>query len=228
MGDWLNVIPSITLGLHLHDRKIQCCLCYWLGVPSTALHTLVQNADVLLILSGITRSVVGGIVTVLPGTTLSTISSMLLPSLRLWLPPRRPLATKLAQATSFSPAGALVVPLLSTCSSSALCRSSPLRKQPKHLAMLSKGVQRKLTNYFSACHSSGIGFVPLMVEALAEDTIHTITNVSRAIEDRCGPSDSAPTSKHLYGRLAVALWQGNASLWLHWLPTLSPSLDGLV
>ncbi len=32
-GDWLNIIPSTTLGLHLHDREFQCCLRYWLGVP---------------------------------------------------------------------------------------------------------------------------------------------------------------------------------------------------
>ena len=57
------------------------------------------------------------------------------------------------------------------------CRSSPSWKQPKHLAMLSLqvGVQRKLTNNLSACRSSGIYFVPLVVEALgglAEDTNH--------------------------------------------------------
>ncbi len=32
-GDWLNIIPSTTLGLHLHDREFRCCLRYWLGVP---------------------------------------------------------------------------------------------------------------------------------------------------------------------------------------------------
>ncbi len=33
-GDWLNIIPSTTLGLHLHDREFRCCLRYWLwGFP---------------------------------------------------------------------------------------------------------------------------------------------------------------------------------------------------
>ena len=32
-GDWLNVIPSAQLGLHLHDCDFRCCLRYWLGVP---------------------------------------------------------------------------------------------------------------------------------------------------------------------------------------------------
>ena len=32
-GDWLNVVPSAPLGLHLQDREFRCCLRYWLGVP---------------------------------------------------------------------------------------------------------------------------------------------------------------------------------------------------
>ena len=32
-GDWLQVIPSPSLGLHLHDREFRCCLRYRLGVP---------------------------------------------------------------------------------------------------------------------------------------------------------------------------------------------------
>ena len=32
-GDWLNGVPSATLGLHLQDQEFRCCLHYWLGVP---------------------------------------------------------------------------------------------------------------------------------------------------------------------------------------------------
>ena len=32
-GDWLNVIPSQSLGLHLYDRELRLCLQYWLGLP---------------------------------------------------------------------------------------------------------------------------------------------------------------------------------------------------
>ena len=32
-GDWLNVVPSSTLGLNLRDREFGCCLRYWLGAP---------------------------------------------------------------------------------------------------------------------------------------------------------------------------------------------------
>ena len=31
-GDWLNLVPSTSLGLLLKDREFRCCLRYWLGV----------------------------------------------------------------------------------------------------------------------------------------------------------------------------------------------------
>ena len=31
-GDWLNVVPSSALGLHLLDREFRLCLQYWLGL----------------------------------------------------------------------------------------------------------------------------------------------------------------------------------------------------
>ena len=34
-GDWLNVIPSTTLGLHLPDREFRLCLYFWLGLQMT-------------------------------------------------------------------------------------------------------------------------------------------------------------------------------------------------
>ena len=93
------------------------------------------------------------------------------------------------------------------------------------------GVQRKLSSNLSACRFSGLDFVPLVAEALgglAEDSINTVISISRAIHNRSGSSDSSPTTSHLFGRLAVALWRGNASLWLHRLPTLPSFLDGIV
>ena len=46
----------------------------------------------------------------------------------------------------------------------------------------------------------------------------------RAIGDRSGSPDPSSTSKHLFGRLAIALWRGNACLWLHRHPHLSTVL----
>ena len=32
-GDWLNVIPSASLGLYIHDQEFRYSLRYWLGAP---------------------------------------------------------------------------------------------------------------------------------------------------------------------------------------------------
>ena len=114
---------------------------------------------------------------------------------------------------------------------------SPLQEQtvreasftPGHA--LQVGVQRKLTSSLSACRSSGTDFIPLVAEALgglAEDAISTISAIGRAINNRTGSTDLSTSCKHLFGRVAVALWRGNANMWLHRLPTLPPSLGGVV
>ena len=35
-------------------------------------------------------------------------------------------------------------------------------------------------------------------------------------------------TKHLFHRVATALWRGNSTLWMHRLPTLPPTVDGLL
>ena len=114
---------------------------------------------------------------------------------------------------------------------------SPLQQQtlgeaastPGHA--LQVGVRRKLVSNLSACRSVGVEFVPFVIETLgglSEDTISTIRAIGRAVGQRSGTSDLSRTTKHLFGRVAIALWRGNASLWLHRHPTLPPSMDGLM
>ena len=111
---------------------------------------------------------------------------------------------------------------------------SPLQQQivseasftPGHA--LQVGVQRKLA---STCRASGTNFIPLVAETLgglAEDTICTIRAIGRAIADRAGTSDPSISVKQLFSRLAIALWRGNACLWLHRHPTVPSFLDGEV
>ena len=69
-----------------------------------------------------------------------------------------------------------------------------------------------------------------MAEALgglASDAIATIKSIGKAISQRAGPQVYT-CIEQLFNRVAIALWQGNASLWLHRLPTLPPSVDRLV
>ena len=108
---------------------------------------------------------------------------------------------------------------------------SPLQQQTLYAAAstpghaLQVGVQRKLTAHLSACRSAGVDFIPIMLETLgglAEDTITTIRSIGKAITQRVTPQDSPTCRKHLFHRVAIALWRGNACLWLHRLPTLPP------
>ena len=43
---------------------------------------------------------------------------------------------------------------------------------------------------------------------------------------RVNSVDPSHSTKHLFGRLAIALWRGNATMWLHRTPSLAPSSDG--
>ena len=63
---------------------------------------------------------------------------------------------------------------------------------------------------------------------LAEDTIHTLRTLGKAIGQRSCSLDPSLATKHLFARFAIALWRGNASMWLHRQPTLPPALDGLI
>ena len=54
-GNWLNVVPSTSLGLHLQDCEFRCCLRYWLGSLSTITPTPALNVMAQQIPSGITK-----------------------------------------------------------------------------------------------------------------------------------------------------------------------------
>ena len=116
-GDWLNVVPSSPLGLHLHDKKFRSYLCYLLGPwgsPYTVLHTLVLSVGESLTHLEIIRLGVEKTETVSPAIMLSGMCSSVWLGLRLWLPLKRLLAWCLARApdqqTSFSLPGVGVAP----------------------------------------------------------------------------------------------------------------------
>ena len=128
------------------------------------------------------------------------------------------------QPTSFSLPGTMVVRLLWTfmCPASLdIHVISHLQQQtvrevaftPGHT--LQVGVQCKLASHLSACRSAGVDFIPIATEVLgglAEDTHLHHTHIC---------------TKQLFHHVAISLWRGNASLWLHCQPILHPSVDGL-
>ena len=235
-GDWLNGVPLKALGLHLQDREFRCCLRYWLGVP---LHSepyscpeCHSSADPF----GDHQVGCGG-----NGDRISRHNAI------------RDVVFSAAQSAALAPSketpslvpnslsrpADIFLPTWNRGRSAALDVHviSPLQQltlneaasTPGHA--LRVGVQRKLSSNLSACHSVGIEFIPLVVETLgglAEDTILTIRSIGQAIGQRVGSLDPSISTRHLFHRLAIALWRGNASLWLHRFPTLPPFLDGLV
>ena len=126
--DWLNVIPSPSLGLHLQDREFRSCLCYWLGVPLHNDQFTCPECRCVADPFGDHQVGCGAIATVSVVTTpLETWSSRPL-NLPLWAPPLKLQALLqslvLALRTSFSPIGPTAVQPLSTSTSSLLSSSS--------------------------------------------------------------------------------------------------------
>ncbi len=85
--------------------------------------------------------------------------------------------------------------------------------------------------YGLASNLYGLTCIPLVAETLgglAEDFISTIRDIGRSIGLRSGAEGDKTTTKHLFGRVSIALWRGNASMLIHRSPTstLSPALDG--
>ena len=86
---------------------------------------------------------------------------------------------------------------------------------------LQVGEERKM-----AAHA-GVSFIPLVVESLggwSYEAIQTIKSIGRLQGQRLGlpPPD---TTRHLFQRLTIALWKGNASLWVRRQPVRSAIID---
>ena len=95
---------------------------------------------------------------------------------------------------------------------------------------LQVGEERKMAAHVGACRAAGVSFIPLVVESLggwSYEAIQTIKSIGRLQGQRLGlpPPD---TTRHLFQRLAIALWKGNASLCVRRQLVRSAMIDGLV
>ena len=114
---------------------------------------------------------------------------------------------------------------------------SPLQQSTVHEAAstpghaLEVGVQRKLAAHLSACRSTGVDFLPIVAETLGglgQDTIQVVRSIGESIAQRISYQDASSPTSQLFRRLAIALWRGNACLWLHRHPSLPPTVDGVI
>ena len=93
---------------------------------------------------------------------------------------------------------------------------------------LSVAAERKRAAHASACHSVGVSFTLLVVESLGgwdSEAISTFKAIGRLQGLRLGIPPSQST-RHLFQRVAICLWRGNATLWIGRLPVHSPEVDG--
>ena len=99
-----------------------------------------------------------------------------------------------------------------------LQQSTPAKAPSSPGHALQVGTRSKLASNLSACRAVGAECIPLVAETLgglSEDSIHTIRAIGHDIGLHLSSPNPSISSKHLFGRVAIALWRGNASLWLH-------------
>ena len=77
------------------------------------------------------------------------------------------------------------------------------------------GEERKMAAHYAACRFVGVVFIPLVVESLggwSEEAVHNISRIGRLLGLWTGAPPSVSTC-HLFQRLAISLWKGNATMW---------------
>ena len=235
-GDWLNAIPSRALGLHIPNRDFILCLCYWLGLPiSSSARSCPACGEVAADSSGDHQVGCGA-----NGDRISrhnglrdalfsaAQSAALAPRLEApFLVPSsssRPADVFLPNWQAGRPA-ALDVTVISTMQPLTISGASLSKGHALQI-----GEQRKLTGHLDECSSAGIDFIPLVVETLggwSARATEVISQLGRLMASRSGSSPSDST-RHLFQRLAICLWRGNAAMWAVRLPTTTPSVDGLI
>ena len=234
-GDWLNAVPSSSLGLHLQDREFRLCLDYWLGIRLMDHETTCpccasgKKADPM----GDHHVGCGG-----NGDRIhrhdSLRDTLFAAAQSAALAPRKEVPALITGSASrpadiFLPnwsrgrPAALDVTVISTLQNLTLAGAAATQGHALRI-----GEERKLAAHNADCKAVGIDFVPLVVESLggwSKEAIHTIGRIGRLLGQRSG-NPPAETTCHLFQRLSVALWRGNATLWLCRLPSFSAWVDG--
>ena len=233
-GDWLSVVPSRQLGLHFLDQEFRLCSHYWLGVhlssesfPCTVCSSPIDvygdhqvgcrgNRDLIRRHDAV-RDV---LYAAAQSAALAPRKEM--PSL---IPgsSSRPADIFLPQWKGGRPV-ALDITVISSLQEQTLNNASLVQG-----SALGVAEAQKLSAHAADCHRVGVQFIPLAVEALggwSPTASNIIGHVSRLLALRLG-QDLSTTCQHLFQRLSVALWRGNAAMWATRCLSLPPSLDGI-
>ena len=225
-GDWLSVVPSPALGLHLQDKEFRLCLDYWLGLRLFEDGSICPICQVAADPFGDHQVGCGG-----NGDRIHRHDSIrdahFSAAQPAALAPRREVPS-LIPGSSSRPAdiylpiwdrgrpAALDVTVISTMQQQTQAGAA---NTPGHA--LRVGEERKMVAHADACRSVWVHLVPIVAETLggwSEGGIDTITSIGRLQGQRLGipPPDS---TRHLFQRLSISLWKGNAALWIRRQPT---------
>ena len=233
-GDWLNVIPSSALGLHIHDREFRMCLQYWLGLPMFADESPCPVCHLPADRFGDHQVGCGGNSDRIYRH--NAVRDVLFSAAQSAALSPRQEAPCLIPGSQSRPAD-VFLPTWSRGRPAALDITviSPLQQATLQGAATTQGHAlttaeiRKFASHGPHCEAAGIDFIPVSFEALggmSPLTITTVARIGRLLGQRHGliPKD---TTRHLFQQVSVSLWRGNASLWCHRFPHLPPRLDGV-
>ena len=234
-GDWLNVVPSASLGLHLQDKEFRLCLSYWLGLRMSEEGVTCPICQKPADAYGDHQVGCGG-----NGDRIyrhnSIRDAVFSAAQSAALAPRKE-APSVIPGSSSRPAdvylpnwnrgrpAALDVHVISTMQQQTLVGASITPGHALHV-----GEERKMAAHASTCRAASIAFIPLVVETLggwSQEAISAIKSIGRLQGQRLG-IPPPETTRHLFQRLAIALWKGNASLWIRRQPARPSTVDGNV
>ena len=90
--------------------------------------------------------------------------------------------------------------------------------------------ERKMAAHSTGCRDAGVAFVPLVAETLggwSKEAVCQISRIGRLMGQRLN-TPPAEATRHLFQRLSICLWKGDAVLWARWLPPQSGWIDGVL
>ena len=238
-GDLLNVVPASTaLGPHLQDREFHLCLVYWLGLQMSedgyqcpVCHGVADafsdhqvgcggNGDRIYWHDSLRNALFSACREKCAAQSAALVPRKEVPSL---IPNTRshPADVFLPSWKRGCPA-ALDVSVISTLQQLTMEGAATVQGHA-----LRVGTERKRMVLSAACRVVGVSVIPLVVESLggwSDEAADTIASIGRLLGQRLG-IPPAETIRHLFQRCFIALWRGNAALWIRRCPVHLPSVD---
>ena len=228
-GDWLNVIPSPVLGLHVHPQEFRFSILYRLGAPlytsSGPCPACGKHSDVYgdhAIVCGSEGERIARHNHLRDSIFQSAASANLAP---------RKEEQALLPGNNDRPADVLI-PHWSGGRDTVVSPLLPSRvaqsaENPGHT--LAEAFTKKYRNTYEACEREGIVFVPAVIETLGgfhELAIAKVKKITRALARSSG-RDENEVIRHQFQKMSVLLVRGNAALFLNRIPNFAPpEIDG--